>query len=240
LTFFWKSYDQDIIHLIFIMKKLYMVAVLTFFLASCGTSEPAFDPSTLNGAPHDKTETSNSGATENTNTGTTNITSTWAMTGTGNTAVNTSTGMTTSTGMSTEDMLAHKDTMATNSGSASTGSTAILPSTSPVLTGDISSLTPVTKAKLRAIANHAIEDATKGTWNKKMDLVVADGSGKAVIGTWWSDTKNWLAWKAEDGAWKLIIDTNGFYCSELLNIPKEYETFFSQVTLTNGVKNCHE
>lgn len=67
-------------------------------------------------------------------------------------------------------------------------------------------------------------------WDKKVDITSIDVSQKAAKGKWWAkDAWNWIAWKQDNGKWRVLLDTDGYNCKELEGVPNEYSAFFRDV-----------
>jgi hypothetical protein len=78
----------------------------------------------------------------------------------------------------------------------------------------------------------AVEEKTKGKWDKKIDISAFDGTKKAAKGKWWAkDAWDWIAWLQDSGEWKVLISADGFICQDLKNVPSEYDDFFHDVII---------
>ncbi len=96
------------------------------------------------------------------------------------------------------------------------------------------SLSKEEEAEIIKLAFLAVEEQTKGIWEKKVALGSIDSSLTAVKGYWWtSDMWDWIGWKDEKGHWKILVSSDGFDCKEGKNIPKQHAAFFRNVLYPN-------
>lgn len=86
----------------------------------------------------------------------------------------------------------------------------------------------------------AVNQKTKGQWDKKVFITRLNESEEAAVGSWLAkDYWDWLAWK-DESAWKVLVSLDGFDCSELEQIPTVYHPFFQDVTTApDGEKYCY-
>lgn len=110
---------------------------------------------------------------------------------------------------------------------------------SQVLTKDVVTDFPG-KWKLLALVFHAVEQKTRGFWDKKIDISKVHTSWNAAIGKWWTEETHWswIAWKNTDNVWKVLLDNDGYSCKELENIPPELKEFFKTEITIDGRSFC--
>ncbi len=94
---------------------------------------------------------------------------------------------------------------------------------------------------LESIAFAAIDQKTKGQWDKKIDIRRVDISQNAVEGGWWAkDRWHWIAWRQSGGSWNVLVSLDGFDCKELEGLPAQYESFFHELLyMPSGEKYCY-
>lgn len=96
------------------------------------------------------------------------------------------------------------------------------------------------KSKLEIAVTEAVNLKIKGLWDKKGAVDQTDSSQKMAMGKWWAkDVWDWIAWKQDDGKWKILVSMDGFSCQELGNIPIAFTDFFKKVTHPAGKKYCY-
>ena len=110
-----------------------------------------------------------------------------------------------------------------------------------VTNNDSVSLNPTDQQKLESIAFAAVDQKTKGQWDKKVDIRRVDDSKNAVEGGWWAkDRWHWIAWRQTGGSWSVLVSLDGFDCKELEALPTQYEGFFHDLLyMLSGEKYCY-
>lgn len=77
-------------------------------------------------------------------------------------------------------------------------------------------------------------DATVGeqNWDKKVTVTKYSLRRDAYEGKWYrKEAWDWLAFKTENGTWKVLISRDGFDCAELKTIPENHIDFFKNITV---------
>jgi hypothetical protein len=112
---------------------------------------------------------------------------------------------------------------------------------SPTADESFASLTEKDKQTLESIAFAAVDQKTKGQWDKKIDIRRVDSSQNAVEGGWWAkDRWHWIAWRQSGGNWNVLASLDGFDCKELESLPAQYESFFRELLyMPSGEKYCY-
>lgn len=103
------------------------------------------------------------------------------------------------------------------------------------------SLSQKDQQELESIAFEAVDQKTKGQWDRKIEIRRVDESQNAVAGGWWAkDLWDWIAWRQTGGTWNVLVSLDGFDCKELDGIPSTYQAFFNNVTTApSGEKYCY-
>jgi len=89
----------------------------------------------------------------------------------------------------------------------------------------------------------AVDQVTKGVWDKELSVESFDASLKAAKGTWKaSDVWQWLAWQNTDATWQVLVSLDGFDCAELETIPDVYAKFFHDeiYKFSENAKYCYD
>ncbi len=100
--------------------------------------------------------------------------------------------------------------------------------------------------QIKSAVSEKVDSATKGVWDYNFDISSVDLSQKAAVGLyqakdWW----DWFAWQDQSGTWNVLVSLDGWDCTELDKIPKEYQEFFDSNTTslpqnTTGERYCYD
>ena len=103
------------------------------------------------------------------------------------------------------------------------------------------SLSQKDQQALEDIVFTAVNQKTKGQWDKKIDVRRIDESQNAVEGGWWAkDRWDWIAWRQTGGNWNVLVSLDGFDCKELESLPAQYAVFFHErLYMPSGEKYCY-
>lgn len=91
-------------------------------------------------------------------------------------------------------------------------------------------------AALETAVFAAVNEKTKGVWDKKVDMSVpSEYSQEVAKGKWWAkDAWDWIAWLQSDGTWKVLISFDGFDCKALESVPAKFDDYLKNVIYPAG------